>query len=249
MSAAGEAMSLVRHVESAVALDRPVGEVLDLADTAIGTAAESHDAVALERLAVVLDAAAAARDDGRGLAIAAERARIAAAAIVPPATAAPAPAPAPLPAQAFPRPTIPLLEPDAETAAASPVVRYAGWWQRAFAILVDWVALGTAVAFVPTDASDGVWAVALLVLPLAYFTGMHAYNRGQTIGKALFGIAVRTYAGSGVGLGGALVRALVQGVLWVTVVGGLVDVLVPLGDDRRRALHDRAAQTVVVRVR
>jgi uncharacterized RDD family membrane protein YckC len=37
--------------------------------------------------------------------------------------------------------------------------------------------------------------------------------------------------------------------LWVTVVGGIVDSLVPLGDDRHRTLHDRVVGTVVVRVR
>jgi hypothetical protein len=37
--------------------------------------------------------------------------------------------------------------------------------------------------------------------------------------------------------------------LWVTVIGGIVDSLAPIGDARNRALHDRLVGTVVVRVR
>ena len=117
------------------------------------------------------------------------------------------------------------------------------------AFAVDWFALGMAFSVIASDASDGVWLVALLVLPVAYFSGFHAVVHGQTIGKALFGIAVRLDDGQPVDLSRAVVRALVQGVLWITVIGGIFDALMPLGERRNRALHDRAAGTVVVRAR
>jgi hypothetical protein len=37
--------------------------------------------------------------------------------------------------------------------------------------------------------------------------------------------------------------------IWITVIGGIVDTLTPLGAGGNRALHDMTAGTVVVRVR
>ena len=97
--------------------------------------------------------------------------------------------------------------------------------------------------------SDGGAALAFLVLPYGYFTILHALSRGQTLGKAVLGIAVRRDDGGLIGLSSALVRSFVQGLLWITLIGGVVDSLLPLGDSRRRSLHDRAATTVVLRIR
>ena len=229
---AGSTVSL-DDVEKALAEGVAVDDVLDLADDVIDRAAETGDRRSLLRLAALLDDAAGSGNDVRGFAVAAQRASAAAAAL----EVAP-----PLPAAVVTT----VHQPDAEAAA---IVRYAGWWRRASAFAVDWFALGIAFSVIPSDASDGVWLVALLVLPVAYFAGFHAFVGGRTIGKAVFGIAVRRDDGRPVDLSRALVRALVQGVLWITVIGGIVDVLMPLAESRNRALHDRAAGTVVVRVR
>lgn len=229
---AGSTVSL-DDVEKALAEGVAVDEVLDLADDVIDHAAETGDRRSLLSLAAQLDDAARSRGDARGFAVAAQRASAAAAAL----EAAP-----PLPAAVVTT----VHPPEAEAAA---IVRYAGWWRRVLAFAVDWFALGIAFSFIPSDASDGVWLVALLVLPVTYFAGFHAFVDGRTIGKALFGIAVRRDDGQPVGLSRAVVRALVQGVLWITVIGGIVDALMPLAESRNRALHDRAAGTVVVRVR
>lgn len=217
-------------VEKALAERVAVDDVLDLADDVIDRAAETGDRRSLLRLAALLDDAAGSGNDVRGFAVAAQRASAAAAAL----EVAP-----PWPAAAVTT----VHPPEAEAAA---IVRYAGWWKRVIAFAVDWFVLGMAFSVIPSDASDGVWLVALLVLPVAYFSGFHALVNGQTIGKALFGIAVRLDDGQPVGLSRAVVRALVQGVLWITVIGGIFDALMPLGERRNRALHDRAAGTVVV---
>lgn len=206
----------------------PVEDVLELVDEAIEHATEAGDATTLVRLAEVLAGAALARADGRGLAVAATRARAAAAAL-----------PAALPAR------------DVATEMGEPppaVVRYAGWWRRAAAFVVDWVALFSVMAVVPEE-SDGALVFAVFVLPIAYFAGLHAYGHGRTIGKWAFGIAVRCADDEAVDLGRALGRAVVQCLLWITVIGGIVDSLLPLGDARRRTIHDRAAGTVVLLVR
>ena len=232
----------LREVEHALDRRLAVDDVLDLVDEVIEDASEAGDRSSLLRLEALLDAAAATRDDARGFVVAARRASTAAAALgeaaaAPPTVATTPPTP---PVGATVGTTVPAARAD---------VRYAGWWPRAFALMVDWFALSTAFLAVPGDAADVVWFVVLVVFPVGYFAAFHTYNKGRTIGKALFGIAVRLDDGGPVDLARAVARAFVQGLLWVTVIGGIVDSLAPLGDSRNRALHDRAARTVVVRIR
>ncbi|MEX2547480.1 MAG: RDD family protein [Chloroflexota bacterium] len=78
---------------------------------------------------------------------------------------------------------------------------------------------------------------------VAYFAGMHAFYDGATIGKAVLGLAVRAADGSPVRLGRAIGRATATFLLWIVVVGGLVDMLVGAADGRRQWLHDKIAGT------
>ena len=241
MSAPSQPAVRVEDIERALGRRLAVDDVLDLVDEAIEGAASSGDRASLLRLAVVLEGAAAERSDAGGLAVAARRAR--ALAPAPPVVGSPL-APTPAPQAPVARDAGRAVEP---TAGAAAPIRYAGWWQRVFAFLIDWFALFVAMAVIPTD--DWVWGgVTLLGLPLVYFAGMHAFVQGRTIGKAMLGIAVRRDDGRPVDLPTALARAFVQGLLWITVIGGIVDSLVPLADERRRAIHDNVG-TVVVRIR
>ena len=218
----------------AAALERgaPVDELLDLADEAIERAIADGAATRLVRLAELLGDAASTRADARGLAVAATRARAAAASL-----GGGLPAPAPDSEGMLEREPLPPVE-----------LRYAGWWRRVGAFVVDWMILVSLMAAVPGESGLAV-VFAVFVLPVGYFAGLHAYGHGRTIGKWVFGIAVRRAGGEPVDLARAVGRAIVQGVLWVTFVGGIVDSLVPLGDARRRTIHDRAYGTVVVRLR
>jgi uncharacterized RDD family membrane protein YckC len=217
----------VAAVEEALADRRPTDDVLDLADEAIEHASGLGDSASLTRLADVLADAATARG-AHGLAVVARRARATAAGLEPAAAGVP--------------------EPAAEARLSAPAVRYAGWWTRALAFMADWFVLLMVVGVVPTESAVAVFLV-VVMLPVAYFAGLHAFADGQTIGKKTLGIAVRSDNGDGIDLGRALTRSVVQYLLWLTVVGGIVDSLVPLADSRKRALHDRAAGTIVVRVR
>lgn len=103
--------------------------------------------------------------------------------------------------------------------------------------------------------------VVTLFAQLLYNVGLHA-TTGQTIGKRLVGIRlVRADEPTrSPGLPAASLRWLIQlgapqALQGVPVVGflvglfGLADHLWPLWDQRNQALHDKAARTLVVRVR
>jgi uncharacterized RDD family membrane protein YckC len=235
-------------LEEALAAGLPLPRVLDLVDDALEGAAAAGNGPELARLASLLSDAAAARDDAwPGLEVAALRARaLAARAGVAPAIAfEPTPSVPPIAAAS---------KADATAAVAResvrPVPGYAGWWRRTVAFAVDWVALAFAYAFlgeVVGETGSDVEAVAAIALAFLYFTALHAFADGVTAGKAVFQIALQGADGRPVGFGRAAGRAVATSVLWIVVIGGLVDMAVGAADERRQWLHDKIAGTVVVR--
>jgi uncharacterized RDD family membrane protein YckC len=87
-----------------------------------------------------------------------------------------------------------------------------------------------------------------VVWPL-YFALCHSRATGQTLGKRLADISVRNEkTGGRLSFGRALGRAyfmLLLYILWI--IPFIVDVLWPLWDAKRQALHDKVADTIVVR--
>ncbi|MDX6656852.1 MAG: hypothetical protein QOH62_1645 [Solirubrobacteraceae bacterium] len=146
------------------------------------------------------------------------------------------------------------------TAPAAPA--YAGIVTRALGLIVDLaivnsVLLATTVtvgalvaAVVPGRQSVGTPEILLttaasVVFSACYFVGFWVLA-GQTPGMRLMGIAVTCERGEPLTLGRA-VRRLVGFVLTVLTLG--IGFLLVLLDDRRRALQDVIAGTVVVRGR
>jgi uncharacterized RDD family membrane protein YckC len=92
---------------------------------------------------------------------------------------------------------------------------------------------------------------------LVYVTTLCGGKRGQTVGMMAVGIrVVRDVTYDVVGYGRALGRSLVEQVFRLlgsaTIILGVVwllDMLFPLWDKKRQTLHDKIAQTVVLRVR
>jgi uncharacterized RDD family membrane protein YckC len=202
-----------------------VEEMLDEVDAELERARAARDRDALERLAARLESAAEELgDEGRGLIVAAARARAA------------------LPAE-----PPPIQEDVPVVPAAPPALAYAGWGRRVTAFVVDWIVVWIAYG-VLTAAVGGRGLAPILLVPLAYFTVLHG-TTGRTLGKLLLGTAVRREDGAPVETGTAFVRVLAQGILIVIPLGFFVDSLWPLWDARRQSLHDKAARTVVVRVR
>jgi uncharacterized RDD family membrane protein YckC len=143
---------------------------------------------------------------------------------------------------------------------APPAPAYAGIVTRALAFLADLVivnlvlvavtvAVGALVAaIVPGKQSVGTPEILLttaasLVFSACYFVGFWVLA-GQTPGMRLMGIAVTCERGEPLTLGRGM-RRLVGFVLSVLTLG--IGFLLVLLDDRRRALQDVIAGTVVVR--
>jgi len=129
---------------------------------------------------------------------------------------------------------------------------YASWGRRVAARVLDTL-LVLAVqiaAFLAAAATDlllaRLLAIVFLLLPLLYFPLFHAYADGQTPGKGLLGIAVERPQGS-LGFGRALWRTVVELIMGILVPLGVADVFWPLWDRRNQSLHDKCADTVVVR--
>jgi len=229
VSATGRAATLAEALSDGASLEH----VLDLVDDAIEGAAADGDSAALAALAEELAVLAERGGEWRRLTIAAARAR----ALARQRGGSP---------EAGPRPPAPSEQPTPPPHRETPHVVYAGWWRRATAFVIDWIIIGIALGMV---ASVSVPGLLQALLPLAYFAGFHAFSDGATLGKAMLGIAVRIADGRPVGFGRTLARVVATGVLWATILGGLVDVILAATGDRRQSLHDMIVGTVVVRTR
>ncbi len=106
-----------------------------------------------------------------------------------------------------------------------------GMGHRFAALFVDWVLC----AFIATALLHSqYWALAIFGAETYILTAV----TGTTIGKRLLGLRVARLDGRPVGLGWGLVRTLL-----------LLAVVPPLITDRdRRGLHDKAANTIVIRM-
>jgi uncharacterized RDD family membrane protein YckC len=110
----------------------------------------------------------------------------------------------------------------------------AGMGRRVGALFIDWLvcSLIVLVAIRPPDSQAGLWTLCLFAAQDFIFTGL----AGVTLGKQLLRIRVIRLDG-GMIAGWALLRTLL-----------LLTVVPPLLTDRDlRGLHDRAANTAVVR--
>jgi len=107
----------------------------------------------------------------------------------------------------------------------------AGMGRRLGALLIDW-AVCTLIA--TALFHDQYWTLAVFAVEDYLLTAL----TGLTLGKRLTGIRVARLDGRPVGLGWGLVRTLL-----------LLTVIPPLITDRDlRGLHDRAANTIVIRL-
>lgn len=107
----------------------------------------------------------------------------------------------------------------------------AGWGRRIGALFIDWfVCMLIAYGLTHTQY----WTIVVFAVEVYLLTA----SLGTTIGKRLLGLRVARLDGEPVGFVWALVRTL----LLLTVIPPLI------WDANRRGLHDRAANTIVVRM-
>lgn len=155
-----------------------------------------------------------------------------------------------------------------DPAQTEPRPDYASWGSRAGAFFIDNLILlipwAIAVTFFVVAAvreddgrnADSLWilgglvSVAAVIIPFVYFAILNGNERGQTIGKRATGIRVRkrdgvTPLGTGRALGRYALTAVISAFLGPLI---LVDYLWPLWDDAKQTLHDKAVDSIVVRV-
>ncbi len=106
----------------------------------------------------------------------------------------------------------------------------AGLGRRLLALLIDWLA-STGVALAIFQSAG--WTLVIFAVEVYVLTAL----TGFTVGKRLLGLRVARLDGKPVGFAWSLVRTLL-----------LLAVVPPLLSDRDlRGLHDRAANTIVIR--
>lgn len=112
----------------------------------------------------------------------------------------------------------------------------AGMARRVGALFIDWLlcTLVVSVAIRPPSADVGFWTLLFFAAQDYAFTAL----TGLTVGKLVLRIRVTRLDGRMIGFGWGLVRTL----LLLTVVPPL------MVDKNLRGLHDRAANTAVVRL-
>jgi uncharacterized RDD family membrane protein YckC len=145
-----------------------------------------------------------------------------------------------------------------DRAAGGPVpdaaVGPAGFWRRLWAWVIDlwlvfvgFVAGELVIGLLTRGQGDDASLVLWVVLYLAYFTYLWG-TRGQTVGAMLTRTQVTRWDGAPLGYGRALARSVLVAlsVLLCLVPAAVSAFVVGLGR-RKRALHDLALQTQVVR--
>jgi uncharacterized RDD family membrane protein YckC len=138
----------------------------------------------------------------------------------------------------------------------------AGRWRRLFAAIIDVLILSVfnallSLPFVDYQTTDNRVSVSVysssgisVLVSFLYFWIMHA-TRGQTLGKMAMGIrVVRADDLDAITYGQAAWRHVFVYLISLVTCGiaGIVDVAWILWDKRRQALHDKIANTLVVKV-
>jgi uncharacterized RDD family membrane protein YckC len=141
--------------------------------------------------------------------------------------------------------------------------RFADWWTRAGAFLLDQlfvsaivlVAVLLAVAFGATDSHSIETAVYAATIPVGclyapLLMARRGARNGQTLGKQIVDIRVVPTNGGPMTFWNGVLRTVVAQQLLIAVtfyVWAFVDYLWPLRDPRNQALHDKIAKTFVLR--
>ncbi len=124
-------------------------------------------------------------------------------------------------------------------------LEYAGFWIRLGAGVIDLLILGAfsgvLACFFPAPA---IWLTSGVVISIAYWLGFWVW-RGQTPGKMAAGIKVIRTDSSPVKLQCAIRRCLGYAVSTITLFIGFIWMAF---DDRKQGVHDKIADTYVVKL-
>jgi uncharacterized RDD family membrane protein YckC len=136
----------------------------------------------------------------------------------------------------------------ATTMPTATTTEKAGWWRRAFAILIDSFGLGIITGILAsilyggdTTSSSGLQTV-LGVVYFCYFWS--SYGKGQTLGMRALNIKVVKTDGSQLDLVGAFLRYVG---LVISCVVFFIGVIWAAFDAEKQGWHDKIAKTYVVK--
>lgn len=151
----------------------------------------------------------------------------------------------------YPPPAMPQWSDTGQGMGGSGTGAYAGWWVRFLATIIDGIIIGIVEILFRSLLGSTPGSIIALVVGFLYATLLLGGPRGQTLGLMAMGTrCVDANTGQAIGYGRAAVRWLVWEVLLLALlIGRLLDVLWPLWDGRNQTIHDKAASTVVIRVR
>lgn len=180
--------------------------------------------------------------------------------------ATPVPAPSPVPQT----PSAPGPTPASAWSTSAQSLRYAGFWRRLVAALIDGVAVGLlwfvmsglyafvtsrileTTAFSPDGValdralsliSAGRWVMGAL-LALVYFAIPEGTRRGASLGKAAMRLHVARTDGAAAGLGRSVLRTALKPLSAAPLMLGF---LMAGWNRRKQALHDLLSRSVVLR--
>jgi uncharacterized RDD family membrane protein YckC len=142
---------------------------------------------------------------------------------------------------------------------------YGGFWIRFVAYLLDGILLNIAfwiiaailgISLIPTDPATadpadymgemGSFELAALVVTWLYFALMESSARGATIGKMILGLRVVDDQGARISFLRATGRFFAKFISGIIL---LIGYIMAAFTDRKRALHDIIAGTLVVKIR
>ena len=137
-------------------------------------------------------------------------------------------------------------------------MEYAGFWRRLVAYLIDYLIIGAGafavgfligiVAGVAGADVNGGWLVAIYVITIAgyylYYAFMESSANQATVGKIALGLKVTDEEGNRISFGRALGRTVAKILSALILFMGFV---MAGFTDRKQALHDKIAHTLVVR--
>jgi uncharacterized RDD family membrane protein YckC len=129
--------------------------------------------------------------------------------------------------------------------------RYAGFWIRVGAYLIDAILLGIVGSLLGSNAQYGPNGYDQVsrsrdlsgLLNLVYFVAFWTYTGGQTLGNRLLGLGVVRIYGTPVTLGTAIVRWIGLVISFVVILLGVIWVGF---DPKKQGWHDKLAGTAVV---
>ncbi len=124
-----------------------------------------------------------------------------------------------------------------------------GWLRRVGATLLDGLIVGVPLSII--FAIIGLGSAGREVIDALVFIAYAVLligGRGQTVGDMVVtSQIVDATTGAKPTYGKVAIRVLVSYGLGITVIGGILDILWPLWDDRNQTIHDKAAGTLMIR--